>query len=108
VSDIESGFGELIVHDADGSALRAYDDVVLLDDAPVLSIGVHPDPAPTTVKKGTRATLLMLLDAESGTWDLECYPSDDSFVFAQQPSSLLRLVQRAKDKTADWKRAVRQ
>jgi hypothetical protein len=98
VSDVESGFGELVVRDADGAVLHAYDDVVLLDEVQVVSVGRHSDPALMTVGTGTRATLLMLIDRERGTWDLECYPSEGSFVFAQQPSSRLRLIQRAEEK----------
>ncbi|HVS17684.1 MAG TPA: hypothetical protein VMT18_03705 [Planctomycetota bacterium] len=87
--------------DADGAMLRAWDSVVLVRELAATAQG-NCEAMPATIPAGTRATAIMLLDADEGVFDLECYldAAGDLYAFAHGVGADVRVVERIEDKKA--------
>lgn len=85
---------EGVFADADGAAVRPYDDVVLTRDIPIEG----DDAGPYRVPAGTIATVLFFQSEADGVADLECYRPEDSFSFGFEETRRLRLHIRNEDK----------
>lgn len=81
--------------DAAGQQVRAYDDVTLLHDVPQTRPG---NTSIASVPAGSRATVLFFTRGKPVLLDLECYPSPESFTFAQALAEQVRFAMRAEDK----------
>lgn len=72
--------------DIDGASVRAYDDVVLLDDIDI----EDGDGKLHTIPSGTVATVLFFQAELDGLADLECEWPEDGFSFGFAPTNRLR------------------
>ncbi len=91
--------GERTGVDADGSILREFDGVRLLRTLIPTGAG-NCETMPAEIPAGTRATAIMLVDAEAGLFELECYLEGELYAFAQDTAENLRVEERVEDKKA--------
>lgn len=85
---------EGVFKDADGEAVRPYDDVKLTREVSGECKNHHPIRIPS----GTLATVLLFQSEADGVAQLECYWPADSFSFCIERTDRLRFSRRAEDK----------
>ena len=91
--------GERTALDADGTLIREFDGVRLLRTLVPTGEG-NCETMPSEIPAGTRATAIMLIDAEAGLFELECYLEGEFYAFAQDTGENLRVEERVEDKKA--------
>lgn len=91
--------GERTALDADGNLLREWDGVVLARALTPTARG-NCETLPAEIPAGTRATVIALLDPDTGQLDLECYldAKGETYAFAHAAAADVRVVERIEDK----------